>query len=185
MDGAAYGVPNGAVNGWAGQGGKVAIWANGGWVFAQPKRGWRGWVDDESTAVLHDGEGWVTGAVALSPSGAGTYFRTSEFDHDVAAGASSTTGPGIGAGVMVFAVTARVLETVTGASSWSLGTDGASDRFGSGLGVDAGSYARGMLSQPMTYWSASPLILTATGGDFTGGKVRIAVHTFDVTVPGL
>ncbi len=185
-EGAAYSLPAGAVNEWAGEDGKIALRVNGGWVFVPPARGWRAWIDDESVWCLHDGSAWRAGAVALSPSGAASYMRVTEFDHAVAAGPSSTTTGMIGAGEMVFAVTARVLADLTGtASGWSLGTAGAPDRFGSGLGLAAGSYARGMLGQPMTFWSAEPLVLTATGGDFAGGSVRLAIHGFDLALPGL
>lgn len=185
-DGTAYAVPGGAVNAWAGQDGKLAVFANGGWVFATPKRGWRGFVADESVPVVHDGTDWQAGLVALSPSGAASLFRIDEFDHAIAAGAASTTAQQIGSGAMVFAVTARVLSDITGTlGSWELGTVGAEDRFGSGLGLSAGSYARGMLSQPLTYYGAAPLVLTAQGGSFAGGAVRIAVHYLDLALPGM
>lgn len=185
-EGAAYGVPAGAVNAWAGRDGQVAVFANGGWVFAMPKRGWRAFVLDESCPVLHDGVGWQAGAVALSPHGAGLMLRVVEFDHALGVGARSVTTGMIPAGVMVIGVTARVTEAITGtATSWSLGTTGALDRFGSGLGLAAGSYARGMLGAPMTYWSAEALTLTAAGGDFAGGALRIAVHFMDIGVPAV
>lgn len=185
-EGTSYGVPSGAVNAWAGQEGAVATFANGGWVFATPKRGWRGFVVDESVTVLHDGAAWQAGALALSQSGAGTFLKVDEFDHLIGAGATSTTTGQIGSGVMVIAVTARVLETVTGTlGAWQLGTAGAADRFGSGLGLAAGSYARGMLSAPMTYWGAAPLVLTASSGIFAGGRVRLAVHYLDISLPGM
>ncbi|MDE3237346.1 MAG: DUF2793 domain-containing protein [Paracoccaceae bacterium] len=185
-EGTAYGVPPGAVNDWAGQDGRVAIFANGGWVFATPKRGWRAFVLDESSPVLHDGTGWQAGAVALSAHGAGLMLRVAEFDHAVGAGTTSVTTGLIPAGGMVIAVTARVTVAITGtASSWALGNPGAVDRFGAGLGLALGSYARGMLGTPMTYWSATPLTLTAAGGDFAGGGIRLAVHYIDIGVPSL
>jgi hypothetical protein len=185
-DGVSYAVPSGGVNAWAGQDGNLAIYANGGWVFATPRRGWRGFVADESAMVVHDGTAWQDGVLALSPNGAATLMKIDEFDHAIAAGTSSTTTQQIADGVMVFAVTARVVDAITGTlTSWQLGTAGAVDRFGSGLGLAQGSYARGMLSQPLTYWGAASLLLTATGGDFAGGTVRIAVHSLDLSLPGL
>ena len=185
-DGVSYGVPSGAVNAWSGQDGTIAIWSNGGWLFVAPQRGWRAWVADESTPAIYDGAEWQLGPLALSAHGAGTFMRVDEFDHTLGAGPTSTTVPQIPGGVMMVAVTARVLEAITGAAtSWQLGSAGASDRFGSGLGLGVGAYARGMLSQPMTYWSATPLLLTATGGDFAAGKVRFALHYLDISVPGL
>lgn len=185
-EGACYAVPNGAVDVWAGHDGELAIFANGGWVYAAPKRGWRGFVADESVEITFDGEGWREGVLAISPGGAATRMRVDEFDHTVSAGATSVTAGQIADGVMVFAVTARVLTPLTGTlTSWQLGTAGAEDRFGSGLGLAPGSYARGMLSQPVTYFGATPLVLTAEGGDFAGGTVRIAVHALDLDLPGV
>ena len=45
-DGASYLVPAGATGDWAGPGGEIAVWSNGGWVYLAPKAGWRAW--DES-----------------------------------------------------------------------------------------------------------------------------------------
>ena len=186
-EGQAWAVPGAAVNDWAGQGGAVAIRAGGGWVFVAPKRGWRAFVADESASVVHDGAGWRDGLVALSPSGAGLSAGITEFDHAVGAGASSETVPGIPANVLVIAVTARVLEDIAGsASAWSLGSDVSDDRYGAGLGLVAGSFARGLLGAPMAVYAPTPLRLTATGGSFAGGGVvRLAVHWLAVDVPGL
>ena len=185
-DGVSFGVPSGAVNAWSGQVGTIAIWSNGGWLFVPPQRGWRAWVADESVPAIYDGTDWQVGSLALSAHGAGTFMRVDEFDHGLGSGPTSTTASQIPSGVMVVAVTARVLETITGAAtSWQLGSAGASDRFGSGLGLGVGANARGILSQPMTYWGATPLLLTATGGDFAAGKVRFALHYLDISVPGL
>lgn len=186
QDGAAYGVPTGAVNAWAGQDGKVAIGANGGWVFVTPTAGWRAFVADRGLPAVHDGQAWVDGALTMSAHGAGMKAGLVEVDHAVAAGASSQTVPLIPAAAMVLGVTARVTEEITGPlSSWTLGSAGAADRFGAGLGLSEGAWARGILSAPMTYWAPEPLILTATGGTFAAGKVRIAVHYLELSLPGL
>ena len=79
---------------------------------------------------------------------------------------------------------APVTEAITGTlTGWSLGTADAPDRFGSGLGLGAGSWARGILSTPMTYWQSEPLRLTATGGSFAGGSVRLALHWWELRLP--
>ncbi len=77
----------------------------------------------------------------------------------------------IPSGAMVIGATARVLEAITGsATTWMLGNAGATNRFGENLGKGVGSWSRGILSAPMTYWNPSPLVVTAAGGQFTGGK---------------
>ncbi|MBW6505588.1 MAG: DUF2793 domain-containing protein [Rhodobacteraceae bacterium] len=186
LDGECYGVPVGAANAWAGQGGKVAIGANGGWVFATPQVGWRAFILAEGRSALHDGTDWVAGALTMSAHGAGLLTGVVETDHVLLPGATSTTLPIIPAGAMVIGVSGRVVDAITGTlTSWQLGNAGAPDRFGSGLGVDAESWVRGMLSQPMTYWAPEPLVLTATGGDFAAGTVRLAVHYLEISLPAM
>ncbi|NCU20832.1 DUF2793 domain-containing protein [Phaeovulum veldkampii] len=186
LDGACHGVPAGAVNAWAGQGGRIAVGAGGGWIFVTPQAGWRAFVADEGRMAIHSGEGWVLGALTLGASGAGLMAGLSEVEHAITPGATSTTGFVIPGGAMVIGVTARVSAAISGTlESWQLGSVGAPDRFGSGLGVGLGSWARGMLSQPMTFWAPEPLVLTATGGEFAGGRVKIAVHYLEIGLPGL
>jgi hypothetical protein len=185
-DGMAFSVPGGGTNAWSGNAGRIAIYSNGGWVFVQPKRGWRAFVQDESVWVVHDGTIWRSDLLSLSPNGAATLLKIREFDHPVGAGATSTTVTEIPAGAMVIGVTGRVIEDITGgATSWQLGTSDGLDRFGSGLGLSQGSYLRGILSAPMTYWELTPLILSAQGGDFTGGTVRLAIHYIELGIPGI
>lgn len=178
-EGRAWAVPSGAVNVWAVQGGRIAIFANGGWVFVAPRVGWRGWIADEHVAATFDGAGWRAGALAISESGAATLFRVVEFEHEVGAGPSSQTLVEVPANVMLFAVTARVIEDITGTlTSWQLGAPGAPDRFGSGFGLDFGSFARGLLGAPMAYYAPEALVLTAQGGNFAGGRARAAGAAF-------
>lgn len=183
-EGSAWAVPAGAVNAWAGQDGKVAIGANGGWLFVTPARGWRAFVVDESEMALHDGAAWRTGTLAISPGGAATAMRVVEFDHTIAAGASSTTQLVIANGEQVIGVTGRILSDITGTlTSWDLGVPGATNRYGNGLGLTAGSWIRGLSGAPVTYYADTPLELTAQGGQFAGGVVRLAVHLITLTPP--
>lgn len=186
LDGVCYGVPAGAVNDWAGHDGEIAIGSNGGWVFAQPEAGWRAYVTDAGVQAIHSGEDWVSGALSLSSHGAGLKAGVSEVDHVLGAGASSTTINLIPSHAMVIGVSARVVDPIAGTlTSWKLGNIGAEDRFGSGLGLTLGAWAKGMLGQPLTYWSGTPLILTAVGGVFAGGTVRIAVHYLEISLPSV
>jgi hypothetical protein len=186
LDGMCYGVPAGAVNGWSGRDGAIAIGSNGGWVFATPAAGWRAYVSDAGVQAIHSGVDWVTGALSLSSHGAGLKASVNEVDHVLGAEAVSTTVTLIPSHAMVIGVSARVVEPLTGTlTSWKLGNAGAEDRFGSGLGVTLGSWAKGMLGQPLTYWTGTPLVLTAEGGLFSGGTVRIAVHYLEISLPSV
>lgn len=185
IDGAAYAVPVGASGDWAGQEGRIAVGASGGWVFLDPARGWQGWIGDEAALALFDGADWVPGAVAVSPHGAGLAHRVVEIDHAVTAGASSTTGDVIASHALVYGVTGRVLSEITGtATGWQIGIAGVSpDRYGGGYGTGAGSWARGLTSSPLAYFQDTALTLTAEGGSFAGGMVRLAVHLAELGLP--
>lgn len=185
-EGQAWAVPAGGVNDWSGHDGEIAIYANGGWVFAAPMPGWRGFDLAGFREVLFDGEGWVGGVAAASANGAALQFSVLEFDHVISAGASNATAVLVPTHTMVFGVTARVADTITGTlSAWRLGMDGSNNRFGSGLGLAQGSFAQGVLGTPLTSYSALPLELTAEGGDFAGGTVRLAVHYLSLSLPAL
>ena len=184
-DGDAYGVPVGGQNGWTGRDGEVAVFSNGGWVFATPKTGWRAWIVDEAIPAMFDGLDWVGGAVSASPSGAVSRFQSVELVHSLTSGAVSTTSAFIPANSLVFGVTGRVTSAITGSlSTFELGVSGSSNRYGSGLGIGAGSYAQGLTGSPLAYYGATSLELTATGGTFDGGgAITLVAHCFSMTPP--
>ena len=187
VDGMAWAVPPGAVNAWVGQGGRVAVAANGGWVFVQPQAGWRGWIADEGIAALHDGTTWRGGALALGVGGAGLFARVVGWEVDIEAGDGFATATVLPANVLLIAVSARVIDPITGTlDAWRLGMDGADDRFGTGLGLGLGAFARGLLGVPMALYAPEALVLTPEGGDFDGtGRVRLAAHVLEPGLPGV
>lgn len=176
-EGDAYVVPVGAGGDWSGHAGEIAFWLNGGWEFGAPRPGWRGHDQSGGTPILCDGTGWSADAVAVSAGGAATLDRIVEIDHEIGAGTSSTTVDVIPAGASVLGVSARVIVAISGdATSWSLGVSGSTNRYGSGLGLPLNSYAAGLTAEPLAYYADTPLVLTAAGGSFAGGTLRIAVH---------
>ena len=183
-EGTCYGVPTGAVNAWAGQVGRIALWSNGGWVFADPVTGWRAFVQATAALAVFDGVTWVHGAQALSANGAATIQDIVEIDHVVSAGASNAVTAALPAGSMVIGVTGRVTSVVTGAlASWRIGVAGSDNRYGSGIGLAQDTWLSGLSSAPVTYYSDTDLILTGDGGDFAGGTIRLAVHLMRLRVP--
>lgn len=184
VPGLAHIVPEGAGGAWAGQAGALALAENGGWVIVPPRPGWRAWVLDEAAEAVFAGE-WVLRGLARSASGAGLRAVVQEFDHDILPGAQNLIAGAIPARLMLIAVSARVIAPLSGSlSSWRLGMPGAEDRFGTGLGCGLGSYGEGMLGAPMTVWNDSTLCVTAEGGSFTGGRLRLAVQGLAVDLPG-
>lgn len=183
-DGVCYGVPVGAVNEWSGQDGRLAIGINGGWEFVAARRGWRAVILDEAGPAVHDGAVWRAGMATLSPHNAGLDLKVAELDHVLAAGPVSATPVVIPSNAVVIGATARVVADITGTlTGWALGNPGASGRYGTGLGLSAGSWARGLLGQPTTFYTPEAMQLDAEGGDFAGGTVRIAVHYMELAVP--
>jgi Protein of unknown function (DUF2793) len=174
----------GAGGEWAGRDGDLGVFLNNGWEYIVPRVGWRGWSEAAGSSVVFDGVEWVEGAGALSANGAGFVHRTSEVDHAVGSGPTSVIGAAIPGDAVVYGVTARVLGSIGGASSLEIGVTSSSNRYGSGIGTAAGAWARGLTGSPLAYYSATDLVLTATGGDFDGtGVLRVAVHFAELTLP--
>ena len=90
-------------------------------------------------------------------------------------GASTNASLPIPALCIVFAVGARVVTTITGtATSYEVGVAGNLSQFGSLLGLTAGSTNDGLIG-PTAFFSATTLTITAIGGSFTGGTVRLSI----------
>ncbi|MEO1316502.1 MAG: DUF2793 domain-containing protein [Pseudomonadota bacterium] len=181
-DGSAHVVGAAPTGDWAGRADAVAIRSNGAWVFVTP---WAGLsLADAATGerAVFDGNAWVSGRVAGSASGAATVMRVLETELTLS-GASTDTAPLIRANDVVLGATARVLDAVSGATAWRLGVAGAEDRYGSGLGIAAGSYALGVSGTPTAYYADTVLRVSAEGGSFSAGRIRLAVHIMTVLPP--
>lgn len=59
-------VPVGAVDDWAGQQRRIALFDDGTWVFHDPLPGWRAHVLDEGVLVVFDGDEWVQPGLGLA-----------------------------------------------------------------------------------------------------------------------
>ncbi len=172
---------------WAGQDGKIAAWIDGAWIFLEPQIGWQAWVASTRTWLIYDGTDWRTGpsamVAALSAHDAATRIETVELDHTVAAGAFNDTGLSIPDRAIVFGVTGRVLTDIAGPTSWTLGVGADPGRYGTLIGLTAGSTVNGVSGTPTAYYGATPVRITATGSDFTGGTVRLALHYVILDIP--
>tara|TARA_R110000824_G_scaffold366730_2_gene555666 strand:- start:203510 stop:204223 length:714 start_codon:yes stop_codon:yes gene_type:complete len=184
-EGERYIVAASASGAWAGHEDDLAAWIDGAWMFVAPQMGWRAFDAAADAFVFYNGSGWIAepaGSGATSAHGAATHFHVLEGDHTISAGASNDTGFVIPERAIVLGVTGRVLEEITGPASWTLGVAADAGRYGTGIGTGAGSTVIGP-SGPVTYWSEAALRLTGTGGDFTGGTVRLAIHYVALTAP--
>jgi hypothetical protein len=89
-------------------------------------------------------------------------------------GASTNASVQIPANCIVLAVGARVVTAITGATSYEVGVSTSLSQFGSGLAIAAGSNNYGLIG-PTAFYSATTLTITAAGGSFTGGQVRLSI----------
>ena len=114
---------------------------------------------------------------AQAANGANIQFGVLETLVSGMSGASVTASVQIPANCIVFAVGARVVTTITGATSYEVGygSGGTLSAFGSGLSLTAGSTNYGLIG-PTAFYSATSLILTAAGSNFTAGAVRLSIH---------
>ncbi|HET7409350.1 MAG TPA: DUF2793 domain-containing protein [Paracoccaceae bacterium] len=181
-DGEAFIVDQGASGDWAGHEGALALFLNGGWEFVAPWEGASYWVASERLQVTHAGGVWVEGRAAGAAGGAATLMRVIEFDQALS-GASVMTPAIIPDKAVVLGVTGRVIEAIGGAGSWSLGVAGGENRYGAGYGTGAGSFVHGVTGQPQAYYGGTALVVTAAGGSFTAGTVRLAVHLIEIAPP--
>lgn len=79
-------------------------------------------------------------------------------------------------------VSVHTETAITGATSFDCGIAGDTSKFGGSLGISAGASNRGVIG-PTAFYADTPIVLTANGGNFTGGAVRIAIHTLTVGAP--
>ena len=175
-----------ATGAWVGQEGAIAAYQDGAWAFYAPVAGWRLYIEDESATIAYDGAAWTSAGqvAARSPtSRASASIRVLEEDHTLSAGATSDTTIQIPDRAVVIGVTGRVTQAITGATSWDLGVSGATNRYGNTIGVVADSTVNGVSGQPVAYFADTPLRLTANGGSFSGGVVRLAIHYIILSVP--
>ncbi len=194
-EGDRYIVAAGATGAWAGWDGDVALFSGGAWVRLAPQSGWRVRVEDEGGLVVRMGGAWLTLDAALNllvrapavevargPNGAAIGLHVEEELLAGLAGASVTSTIAIPDRAIVLGVSTRTVAAVLGATSWDCGISGEPAKFGGSLGVAAGSTNVGVIG-PQAFYAPTPIVLTANGGSFTGGDVRIAIQYLLPTAP--
>lgn len=172
-------VPAGATGAWAGQTNKVAVLRDGVWLFVTPLEGWIAFSADEGSLVFSN-NAWQN-YIVLTNNGAAMGMDINE-EEVTCAGASVSTSIVIPARSIVLAVSVRTTQAITGASSFNCGVSGDLSKFGGSLGVALNSTNIGVIG-PTAYYADTPIVLTAVGSNFTGGKVRVAVHYLNFAAP--
>ena len=194
-EGERYIVSTGATGTWAGWDGDVVLFSGGAWLRLAPQEGWRVWIEDEGALVVRIGGTWLTLDAALSllvrgpvvelargPSGAAIGLHVAEELLSGLTGASVTSTITIPNRAIVLAVSTRTVAAVLGATSYDCGIAGEPAKFGGSLGVTTDSTNVGVIG-PQAFYADTPVVLTANGGNFTGGDVRVAIQYLLPTAP--
>ena len=173
-EGDRYIVGPGATGDWAGKDGQVASFIDGIWQFYQPKTGWIVWVENEATQYVFKDANWQQDIAATSASDASIEFHVIE-EELILSGASVDSVIVIPDRAIVFGVSTRITEAITGAASYECGISGEVAKFGGSLGVLLNATNSGVIG-PTAFYTDTPVRLTANGSNFISGKVRIAMH---------
>ena len=194
-EGERYIVAAGATGAWAGWDGEVVLFSGGTWLRLVPQEGWRVWVEDEGALLVRMGGTWLKLDAALNllvrgpavevargPSGSSIGLHVDEELLTGLSGASVTSTIAIPDRAIVLAVSTRTVAAVLGATSYDCGIAGEPAKFGGSLGVATDSTNVGVIG-PQAFYAATPIVLTANGGNFTGGDVRIAIQYLLPTAP--
>lgn len=171
-------VAAGASGAFAGHEGEIALYDSG-WRFLAPRAGWRAYVAAEARSLLFDGTAWRE-ALAFTASGATATLRMAEEELNLT-GAFVASTLLIPSRAIVLAVASRTVAAVTGATSYEVGIAGDTAKFGGLLGIAAGAGNIGVIG-PQAVYADTPLRITALGGSFTGGRVRLVLSYLAFTL---
>ncbi|MBD8893486.1 DUF2793 domain-containing protein [Roseibium litorale] len=188
--GALWLVASSGTGDWSGKDGRLALWLDGAWLFLTAFEGMTALVADEEAVITYLGGVWRQQAglirentlLAASSHGAETRIAVLEETLSGLSGAYVETSPLIPNRAVVFGVSTRTVTAVTGAASYDCGLAGEVSKFGGSLGISQGASNAGVIG-PTAFYSDTPVRLTANGGSFTGGTVRVAVHCMLPVVP--
>lgn len=188
VEGDRYIVASSASGTWAGWDASVAQFSGGAWHRLIPQTGWLTWDQAAGAVLVWSGSAWTgldaamgllaresSVRVAEGPAGAATDMVVVEELLAGLSGASVTSTVVIPNRAIVLGVSIRTVTAITGASSYDCGISGEASKFGGSLGIAQGSTNVGVIG-PQAFYAATPIILTANGGNFTGGAVRISIH---------
>lgn len=174
---------------WAGQpAGTLMRFEAGAWEALTPAEGVLAWVKDENQMLAFDGAAWTPLSAtfrgltaAASPNLANTRLEILEQEVTLS-GASTATSIAIPNRAIVLAVSTRTTVAVTGATAYNCGVAGDASKFGGSLGVAKNASNVGVIG-PTAYYADTPVLLTAVGGNFVAGKVRVAIHLLRFDAP--
>jgi hypothetical protein len=181
-DGACYIPAAGATGAWAGWSGQIALFNGGGWVRIIPVSGLKAWVKAERLTVTYEDDIWRDG-ISLTGHGGRVTLRAKEEELALAGAFVDTADAAfIPDRAIVLGVASRTTLAVTGATSYGVGIVGNTTQFGNLLGAALNSTNNGVIG-PTAFYADTRVRITANGGNFTAGKVRLVVYFLEMSIP--
>jgi hypothetical protein len=181
-EGASY-IPAASASGaWSGWDNAIALYSGGGWQRIAPVSGLKAWVKSERLTLTYEDGVWSDG-VALTAHGGRVTLRAKEEELTLAGAYVETADAAfIPNRAIVLGVASRTTLAVTGATSYAVGIAGEANKFGDLLGIALGSTNIGVIG-PTGFYADTRVRVTANGGSFSAGKVRLIVYFLEMSAP--
>jgi hypothetical protein len=172
----------GASGAWSGFDLQLMVYAGGGWMRVVPRSGMKAWIVSERLTVTYEDGVWRDG-VALTEHGGRVTLRAKEEEVTLSGVFTETADAAfIPNRAIVLGVASRTTLAVTGATSYAVGIAGETAKFGDLLGAAVGSNNVGVIG-PAAFYADTKVRITANGGNFTGGKVRLICTFLEMSAP--
>ncbi len=158
---------------------KLAIYLNGGLEYVTPKEGWKAYFLSDKTEKRFDGTSWV-----LESQGQGDVHKPNRIEKLV--DLSQDDPLILPDKSVVFGITARVKETITGGdglTSWRMGVWDDHTRYGRNLWLGKNGRQKGLTGVPITYWSDTPVLIQGEGADIQSGQIMLYLYLQQLEVP--
>lgn len=191
QDGDCYLVPGSATGDWSGHDGEIAERRDGAWVFHVSLTGLQAFVEDEEALIVRRSSDWLqlvpeggsaSRTVASSAHGASLSLSVLEEDIATTSGSYIESTIEIPNRAIVFGVCCRTITNVGGVTSYDCGLGAGQSQFGGSLGITAGASNAGVIG-PQAFYTPTKIGLSANGGSFSAGLVRVAIHFLEAGVP--
>jgi hypothetical protein len=181
-EGAVYIPSTGASGAWSGWDNQLALYSGGGWQRIAAVSGVKAWVKAERLTLTYEDGDWRDG-VALTAHGGRVTLRAKEEELTLSGAYVETAEAAfIPNRAVVLGVAARTTLAITGATSYAVGIAGEANKFGDLLGTSLGATNIGVIG-PTAFYANTRVRVTANGGGFSGGKVRLVVYFLEMSAP--
>jgi hypothetical protein len=181
-DGTCYIPAPSAAGAWSGWDGPIALYSGGGWQRVPPVPGLKAWVKDERLTLTYEDGVWRDG-IALTANGGRVTLRAKEEELTLTGAYVETADSAfIPDRAIVLGVASRTTLAIAGATSYGVGVAANTTQFGNLLGIALGSANIGVIG-PSGFYADTRVRVSANGGNFTAGKVRLIVYFLEMSVP--